>query len=112
MALIKGETVVLIEPTEEGMDEFNAPIATEIEVEVANVVVGSPESSDVLEVSNLYGKKLAYTLCIPKGDTHKWYDAKVRIRGEMYATVGYPKEYNESFVPLDWNKQVKVCRYE
>ena len=110
MSKIRGITVFLSEKTKTGTDKFNKDIFLETEVPVDNVLVCEPTSDDITSSINLYGKKAGYYLCIPKEDTHKWYDTTVRIRGQLYKTIGYPVEYIEENVPLSWNKKVWVER--
>lgn len=77
MARIKGTTVTLYKPTQTGTDPFGAPIETETPETVENVLVGYPESEEITSAISLYGKRIKYTLGIPKGDTHDWVDKKV-----------------------------------
>jgi hypothetical protein len=79
---------------------------------VDNVLIGEPTSEDVIDALNLTGKHLAYTLAIPKGDTHTWTDRKVEFFGEVFHTIGEPTQGIEALIPLSWNKKVKVERYE
>lgn len=110
--MIHGITVTLYEKTESGKDEFNHPVFTENAVEVKNVLVGEPSSEDVLDTFNLTGKRLAYTLAIPKGDAHIWTNRTVEFFGEKFRTIGNPTQGIEANIPLKWNKKVKVERYE
>ena len=109
--MIKGTTVYLYAETQTDVDEFNQPITTETEIAVNNVLVGEPSTDDIVNSVQLYGKKLAYTLAIPKGDTNDWVNKKVRIGNDYYMTYGYPTEGIEENIPLSWNKKVKVERY-
>lgn len=111
MSMIKGITVTLYAETITGYDAFNAPIYTETAVDVANVLVGEPSTDDIINSREMYGKKLAYTLAIPKGDTHDWLDKKIVIRGETFRSYGFPTEGIEENIPLLWNKKIKVERY-
>ncbi len=111
MSLIKGITVKLHTETQTGTDPFGNPIVTEIEVSVDNVLVGEPSTDDIINSTQLYGKKLAYTLAIPKGDTNDWVNKVIEINGELYKSFGYPTEGIEANIPLSWNKKVKVERY-
>lgn len=95
-----------------GVDAFNKPIYEMIAVEVDNVLIGEPSSEDITDTLNLTGKHLAYTLAIPKGDTHTWTDREVRFFGEKFRTIGEPTQGIDSMIPLFWNKKVKVERYE
>lgn len=107
-----GITITLYERTETGTDEFGAPIYTETAVSVDNVLVGEPSTQDIVDTLTLTGKKLAYTLAIPKGDAHEWTDRTVEFFGERFRTIGNPTQGIEDLIPLDWNKKVKVERYE
>ena len=75
-------------------------------------VVSPASSQEILDATNLYGKKAIYTLAIPKGDTHTWEDCKVSFFGEDWHVFGVPLEGIESIIPLAWNKKVTVERYE
>jgi len=109
---MKGEKVILKEKSQSGTDPFGRPIYTEEDVEVDNVIIGSPTFDAATAELELTGKKIAYTLGIPKGDTHDWMDSIVVIRGKMFKTYGYPLTQTEANVPGKWNTQVKVERYE
>lgn len=112
MARLHGITIQLYEKTETGKDAFDRPVYTETVVDVDNVLIGEPTTEDVVDTLNLTGKRLAYTLAIPKGDTHIWTDRKVGFFGETFHTIGRPTEGIEDLIPLSWNKKVKVERYE
>lgn len=60
----------------------------------------------------LTGRRLAYTLAIPKGDTHDWADAKVEFFGQTFRTCGGVVQGIESMIPLRWNKKVQVVQFE
>lgn len=108
--MIHGMTVYLLTTEQTGINSLNEPIYSEIEEPVDNVLVGEPSADDITSTQNLYGKKIAYNLAIPKGDTHNWEDVRVRIWGEIYHTIGYPTQGIEANIPLSWNKKVKVER--
>ncbi len=110
--MIRGITVLLIHEVETGRDDFNAPIYEEIEEEISDVLVGQPTADDIVASTELYGRKAVYTLAIPKGDTHKWENQKVRFFGEDWRVFGIPTEGIEENIPLRWNKKVMVERYE
>lgn len=109
---IKGMTVTLTVKTKTGTDDLHAPIYTETTEDVHNVLVGQPETQDVIDDLQLYGKRLAYVLGIPKGDTHNWTDTKVQFWGKTFCTYGMPTQGIEENIPLSWNKKVKVELYE
>lgn len=109
--LIHGIDVVLYTKTQSGEDDFGAPIYTETEETVENVLVGSPTEEEILSDVNLYGRRAQYILGIPKGDTHDWENVKVsfELGGETITckTFGMPIMGIEDLIPLDWNKKVR-----
>lgn len=111
--MIKGVAIQLF-VRGEITDPFGAPeISDGHWIEVENVLYGEPSTEDVTNTLNLYGKHVSYVLAIPKGDTHDWEDTLVRLPdGGTYKTIGYPIQGIEDLIPLDWNKKVKVERYE
>ena len=66
---IKGIPVKLSVRTQKGIDDFNRPTYEVSQEVVENVLVGEPSAEDVVNELNLSGKRIAYTLAIPKGDT-------------------------------------------
>lgn len=112
MVPIKGITVILHNKIQNGEDPFGNPIWEENSISVDNVLVSPTDSSDVLTEMQISGKRSAYTLCIPKGDTNKWENSEVEFFGERFRTIGIPKQYIEELLPLYWNKQIEVERYE
>jgi hypothetical protein len=79
---------------------------------VNNVIVGEPSAEAVAEELSISGKHLAYTLAIPKGDTHTWTDRKISFFDETFRSFGEVTQGIEDLIPLQWNKKVKVERYE
>lgn len=112
MGRLHGVTITLFERTQSGTDPFNRPVYTETAVPVENVLIGEPSTQDIVDVLNLTGKKLAYTLAIPKGDAHEWTNRTVEFFGERFRTIGEPTQGIEALIPLEWNRKVKVERYE
>lgn len=110
--MIKGIDVVLYTRTQSGVDDLNTPIFTENAETISNVLIGEPTTEAQTDDLQLYGKRLAYTLAIPKGDAHDWKDAVVEFFGEKFRTYGEPTQGIEENIPLSWNKKVKVERYE
>lgn len=72
---------------------------------------GEPTAEDLVNELQLYGKRLAYTLALPKGDAHDWHDVTVEFFGQRFRTYGDVTEGIETMIPLHWNKKVKVERY-
>ena len=112
---IKGETVILVVKEQVDTDPMGAPIYGEPEyVPVENVCVGNPAADPLIETNDLNGRRTAFVLGIPKGDTHNWTDVEVIIRGDRYRTYGPPLIQTEANIParIPWNTQIKVERYE
>lgn len=108
---MRGISITLYTTTQTGTDEFNRPIYAETPVTVENVLIGEPSTDDIVAEINMTGKRLAYTLAIPKGDTHDWTDKTVEFFGERFKTIGEPTQGIDHLIPLSWNKKVKVERY-
>lgn len=108
---MRGVTIILYDKVQTGVDAFNRPVYEDVATTVDNVLIGEPTTEDVINELNLTGKHLAYTLAIPKGDTHEWNDRKVEFFGEVFRTYGEPTQGIEHLIPLSWNKKVKVERY-
>lgn len=107
---MKTTTIQLVNKTVTGSDPLGEPIVTEVMEDIPGVLVGNPSAEDVTSTMELDGKKIAYVLGIPKGDTHEWVDAEVIIWGERYRTIGYPETGEQENIPLMWGKNVKVER--
>ena len=110
--MIRGITVKLTVKNQSGTDGFGAPIYTETEIDVDNVIVSPVDAEDALNELNLNGTHVVYQLGIPKGDNHDWRNTKVSFFGKTFKTVGEPVEGIEEMVPLMWNKKIKVEVYE
>ena len=108
---MKGITVQLAVKTLTGTDAFGAPIYSEELVNIDDVLVGQPSTSDVLSTLELTGKRIAYILGIPKGDTHDWVDTDVIFFGERFRTIGIPMTGIQENIPLRWGSNVMVERY-
>ena len=96
---------------ETGKDAFNHPIYSEEPVSVDNVLVSPEGGSEVVDQTNLYGKKAVYKLAIPKDDENDWEDQVVEFFGQRWRTFGYSVIGPEHLIPLDWNRIAKVERY-
>ena len=79
---------------------------------IPNVLISPMSSDDVVNEQNLSGKRAIYQLAIPKGDNHNWENAIVEFFGHRWRVTGLPEEGIETLVPLEWNRKVKVERYE
>lgn len=108
---MRGVEVILHKKVQTGTDEFDAPIYTDTDITVNNVLIGEPTSEQVIEDLNLHGKHLAYVLAIPKDDTNDWEDSEVTFFGKRFKTYGEATQGIDHLIPLSWNKKVKVERY-
>lgn len=109
--MIRGITVRLYVKTQTGTDAFNAPVYAEVPVDVPNVLIGEPVADDIVNDLQLYGKRIAYMLAIPKGDAHDWDNVTVEFFGQKWRTYGGVTQGIETLIPLHWNRKVKVERY-
>lgn len=109
--MLKGTSVLLIVRTQTGTDAANRPVYSDSTVTVDNVLIGQPETDEVVNELNLSGKRIAYVLAIPKGDTHDWTDTFVSFWGMRFRTIGIPTQGIEENLPLSWNKKVRVEYY-
>lgn len=110
--MIQGITVKLLQQTQTGTDPFGAPIYTEKEVSVDNVLVAPSSVDDINTALDMWGKKAVYTLGLPKGDTHTWQDQKVKFFGATWRVIGLPMQGIEANVPTKWHVKWLVERYE
>ena len=109
---IHGIDVILYERTRTGEDAFRAPVYEEKPVTVQNVLVTPVTAEEVTADLQLYGKRAAYELCLPKGDAHNWAaGSRVDFFGGSWRVFGPVTGYIEANLPLAWNKKVKVERY-
>ncbi|MBQ7003679.1 MAG: hypothetical protein IJN57_06945 [Oscillospiraceae bacterium] len=72
---------------------------------VHNVLVGEPSEA---QLPFGEGRIPAYTLAIPKGDTHDWTDRIVGIFGRLYRTVGSVAQGIEENIPTAWHKKIRA----
>ena len=110
--MLKGIDVILHTRRQTGTDPFGAPVYANTSEVVHNVLIGEPETAEVVNEQQLYGRKLAYVLALPKGDAHDWTNAAVEFFGQRFRTYGDITEGIETMIPLSWNRKVKVERYE
>lgn len=109
---MRGMTVTLFEREQTGTDPFGAPVYTETPVTVENVLIGEPSTDDIASSADLYGKRIAYMLGIPKGDNHDWQDRRVEWT-DAYGithrcrTFGYPITGVEALIPGPWHMKVR-----
>ena len=112
MGKIHGIPITLIDKQTVSTDPFGSPVVKDVEITIDNVIVAPATTEDVTSQMSLTGKKISYTIGIPKGDMHDWENKEVRFFGKRWRTVGIPLEGIEELIPLEWNKKVMVERYE
>ena len=112
MGKIHGIPITLIDKQVVSVDPFGSPVVKDVEITIDNVIVAPATTEDVTSQMSVTGKKISYTLGIPKGDMHDWENKEVRFFGKRWKTVGIPLEGIEELIPLEWNKKVMVERYE
>lgn len=108
---MKTITVQLAIKTEGAPNPFGKPTKTEELIDIPGCLVGQASSDDIAQTMEMYGKKIAYVVGVPKGDTHSWVDTDVIIWGERFRTIGYPETGIQGNIPLKWGQNVKVERY-
>lgn len=112
---MKGIEITLIGKTLDGTDSFNQPVYKDTQTTVSDVLVGEPSSTDIENNLTTYGKRTAYTLAIPKGDTNTWEGAEVVLPSPFsgtYKVIGKPTAGIEANIPLRWNKKVHLEQIE
>ena len=107
-----GQTITLINKVEIGTDEFNQPIYEEKQIEVKGVLWSTNLTDDIIDTTNLVGKKDVHILAIPKGDTNNWEDQFVIIEGKRYHIFTPAKKGIDELVPSPWNAQYLAESYE
>ena len=108
---MKTTTVQLAVKTEGAPDPFGMLTETEQLIDVPGCLVGQPSTDDIAQTMEMYGKKIAYVVGVPKGDEHSWVDTDVIIWGERFRTIGYPETGIQGNIPLKWGQNVKVEKY-
>lgn len=111
--MIKGITVQIFVKTLTGTDPFGAPIYQMVPEDVEDVIVGEVSATESTEALDLYGKKLEYTLGIPKDDNHDWEDKDVAFFGDTFHTVGNVERCIEANMPKAFRgrRNIKVFRH-
>ena len=108
----KGVDVVIHIRTQTGTDSFGAPVYTDTTETVSGCLVNPSTVDDVIDETRLKGSKELYTIAVPKGDSHEWFDSTVEFFGKSWHVYARPMEGVEDLIPLKWHKKVLVERYE
>lgn len=112
---MRGVTVILKEKTQTGTDALGQPVYEISDVPIEDVLIGRPEATDVQNALTLYGKRISYSLSIPKGDTHVWYKSQVELPAPWNATfnvIGDAVETIDANTPTRWNRIVLLERID
>lgn len=110
--MIKGKTIILLNKVQKGVDAFNRPIYDEEAIEVENCLYMPASITDRVETLNLTGRRVEYTVSVPKGDDHNWENQVIIINGRKYKVFTPVEETIDELTPLRWNKKFKVEAYE
>ena len=111
---LHGVTIQLLQKTQTGVDDFGRPVYQETPVDVDNVLIGQPSTTEILDAQNLTGKKIVYWLGIPKGDEHDWENVRVTLPAPFagtYRTVSFSQTGIQDLIPLGWGRNIAVERY-
>lgn len=106
--MLTGITIRLLTPSQTGIDELGVPVYDWEPSIVDNVLIGEPQDQERAEIYALYGKRAAYTLAIPKTDTHDWVGCRVEFFGHTWHVIGQPTKGLDHLVPGPWNMKVHV----
>ena len=114
---MRGITVTLTVKTQNGTDPFGAPIWTETETTVDNVLVGEPSTDEIRTSTDLYGKRIDFMLGIPKGDPNDWQDTTVSWTDAYGRTIkcetfGFPISGVDHLIPGPRHLKVRCRRVE
>lgn len=103
-----GETVVVLDRKQVGVDGFNNPIWEDEPVNVANVLVAPVDGEDNIATTRPEGTRVRYTLYFPKTFEDELEGLKIIVRGEQLRVIGKPDHYDPVNCPTKWWQVVKV----
>lgn len=112
--MIRGVPVLVRKRDRYDYDAIGEPVKRENETKIIeNVLIAPASANEITDGLQLHGKKIVYTLGIPKGaDINDWIDSLVEFWGAEWEVVGIPTQGIDELVPTDWNMKVQVARYE
>ena len=108
--MIRGETVTVNRPYENGTDRFNNVVYGMTGESVTDVLI-APGSTDLLDASRPEGVQVSYSLHFPKTYTESLEGCSVTLPAPWYGTykvIGDPKPYMDVNTPTRWNRPVEV----
>ena len=106
--MISGETVTVYTRQLAGVDGFNNNTYSFAEETLNNVIVAPGEPQNETDDSRPDGKRVEYTIYLPKEYTGDLTGGKATVRGRTLNVIGIPKVYTDDNVPMQWNMVVKL----
>lgn len=109
--MIRGETITILRPKQQGVDELNDPIVTWDGEQVDNVLVEPPSAADAATSQQPDGIDVSLVLDFPR-DYHgaSLRGCKAIVRGETHWIVGDPVPVDGNLTPTAWNMRVQTSR--
>lgn len=112
--MIHGITIQLLRRAQTGVDDYGSPVFDETAVTVPGVLVGEPVTSESPSTLDPIGRRVQYTMALPKGDSNEWEGNRVILPEPFAGTfrvIGLPTAGIEANIPLRWNKKVLIERW-
>ena len=109
--MITGISVVILRPTEDGVDRFGNTVIGEPTRQTVDNVLVSPGSTSDMEAARPDGTVVAYTLHFPKTYTGSLRNCLVELPppwAGVYRVIGDPREYIDANTPTKWHMPVEV----
>lgn len=108
--MIRGITVTVHHPYENGVDRFNNVVYGMTGGEVENVLV-QPGATSLLDASRPEGVAVSYTLHFPKTYKESLEGCLVTLPAPWegtYRVIGDPQPYIDANTPTDWDRPCEV----
>lgn len=106
--MLSGISVRLLTPSQSDVDDLGVPVYSWAPSTIDNVLVAPSTDQEIAEIYEMYGARAAYTLGIPKTDSHDWTGCRVEFFGLTWHVIGHPTKGIDDLVPGPWNMKVKV----
>lgn len=106
--MLRGQTVSLLHPVEEGVDAFGQPrVGWEVLEEVEDVLIAPAVSEDVESSIREGGDKVSVAFYFPKTYTRPMRGLRIQVGQRGYSIEGDPQCYPTSLTPTRWNRVVR-----